>query len=119
MPASGLTSVSEHLQTTCPPCFDYVNGLILERSMPAWKPADLGRSFVASLRTPRKVWDTRPVPECRLQVAPARFRIPGLYVILGRNRQQPILRRQARTQSALFRTENPEIVVPLDAVFEF
>jgi hypothetical protein len=33
-----------------------------------------------------------------------RFRIPGLCVIL--------------TGTALFRTENPEIVVPLDAVFE-
>jgi Uma2 family endonuclease len=115
----------------------------------------------------RKQWNIQAVPEWRVQVAPTRFRIPDVCVILGQEEQAPILpkppficievlssedripRVQQRisdyfafgvpnvwvidprsrkgyqcsvkgmTETAVFRTENPEFIVPLDAVFEF
>jgi len=166
MPTSELISVSEYLHTSYRPDCDYVDGLVMERNMGEWDHADLQGAFVAYFRTKRKEWNIQAVPECRVQVAPTRFRIPDVCVILGQDRQEPILRKppficievlssedrisrvqervrdyfafgvpyvwivdqnrkgyncssEAMTETTVFRTENPELVVPLDAVFEF
>jgi Uma2 family endonuclease len=121
----------------------------------------------AYLYNRRRQWNIQVFPECRVQAALTRFRIPGICVVLGQSEQEPILRRppficievlssedrmsriqeriddyfafgvpyvwivdprsrkgydrtpQGMTETAVFRTENPGIAVPLDAVFEF
>jgi len=167
MPTSELISVSEYLQTSYRPDCDYVDGLVLERNVGEWDHADLQGAFVAFFRARRKLWNIQAVPEWRVQVAPTRFRIPDVCVILGGEEQSPILRKppficieilssedrmsrvqervndyfafgvpyvwiidprtrkgynctpQGMTETAVFRTENPEFLVPLDDVFEF
>lgn len=167
MPTSELISVSEYLHTSYSPDCDYVDGIVMVRTVGEWEHADLQGAFVAYFRARRKDWNIQAVPECRVQIAPTRFRIPDVCIILGREEQEPILRKppficievlssedrlsriqerindylafgvpnvwlvdprsrkghdctpQGMIETAVFRTENPEIVVPLDAVFEF
>jgi Uma2 family endonuclease len=166
MPTSELISVSEYLHTSYSPDCDYVDGLVMERNVGEWDHADLQGAFVTYFRTRRKQSNIQAVPECRLQVAPTRFRI-HVCVILGQEEQEPILRKppficievmssedrmsrvqervndyfafgaphvwivdprtrkgynctpEGMTETAFFRTENPELIVPLDVVFEF
>src|SRR5580658_9304995 len=163
MPTSELISVSEYLHTSYRPDCDYVDGVVEERNVGEWSHATLQAAIVAFFWTRRKLWNLQAVPEWRVQVAPTRFRIPDVCVILGREEQEPILRKppficieilssedrmsrvqerindyfafcvpyvwivdphsrkghnctpQGMTETAVFRTENPEIVVPLDA----
>jgi Uma2 family endonuclease len=167
MPTSELISVSEYLHTSYRPDCDYVDGLVLERNVGEFQHADVQGAFVAYFRSNRKRWNIQAVPECRVQVAATRFRVPDICVILGQEEQEPILRKppficieilssedrisrmqervsdyfafgvpyvwmvdprnrkgfyctpQGMTETQVFRTENPEIVVPLDEVFEF
>jgi Uma2 family endonuclease len=167
MPTSEPISVSEYLHTSYSPDCDYVDGLVTERNMGEWDHARLQGALFAFFWNRRKEWNIQAVPECRVQVAPTRFRIPDVCVILGQEEQEPILRKppficievlssedrmpriqervkdyfafgvpyvrivdprtrkaynctpQGMTETAVFRTENPEFVVPLDAVFEF
>src|SRR5271168_414335 len=75
MPTSELISVSEYLHTSYSPDCDYVDGLVMERNVGEWDHADLQGAFVTYFRTRRKQWNIQAVPECRVQVAPTRFRI--------------------------------------------
>jgi Uma2 family endonuclease len=166
MPTSQLISVSEYLHTSYRPDCDYVDGVVEERNVGEWSHAILQGALVAFFWNRRKEWNMRAVPEWRVQVAPTRFRIPDVCVVLGLEEQEPILRtppficieilssedRMSRvqervndyfafgvryvwiidprtrkgyscaphgmTETAVFRTENPEIAVPLDALFE-
>lgn len=47
------------------------------------------------------------------------FGVPYVWVVDPRSRKGHDCAPQGMTETAVFRTENPEIVVPLDAVFEF
>ena len=93
MPTSELISVSEYLHTSYRPDCDYVDGLVLERNVGEWDHADLQGAFVAFFRARRKLWNIQAVPEWRVQVAPTRFRIPDVCVILGQEEQEAILRK--------------------------
>jgi Uma2 family endonuclease len=167
MPTSELISVSEYLHTSYSPDCDYVDGLVMERNVGEWDHADLQGAFIAFFRAKRKLWNIRAVPECRVQVSPSRFRIPDVGVMLGQDRQEPIIRKppficieilspedrmprvqerlddflrfgvphvwvadprsregyvcttDGMTETTVFRTQNPEFIVPLDEVFEF
>jgi Uma2 family endonuclease len=167
MPTSEPISVGEYLHTSYSPDCDYLDGLVMERNLGEWGHANLQGALIAFFWTRRKQWNIQALPECRVQVAPTRFRIPDVCVILGQEEQEPILRKppficievlssedrrsrvqerindylafgvphvwivdprtrrgyhctpEAMTETAVFRTENPELVVPLDVVFEF
>jgi Uma2 family endonuclease len=167
MPTSELISVSEYLHTCYRPDCDYVDGVVEERNLGEWDHASLQGALIAFFWSLRKQWNIQAVPEWRVQVAPTRFRIPDVCVILGQEEQEPILRKPSficievlssedrlprvqrrnqdyfafgvpnvwvidprshkgyqctadgMTETTVFRTENPEFVVPLDAVFEF
>lgn len=166
MPTSELISVSEYLHTSYRPDCDYVDGVVEERNVGETGHSALQMAIGAYFYSRRKRWDIQVFPECRVQVSPTRFRIPDICVVLGQERQEPILRKppficieilssedrisrvrerlndyfafgvhyvwvvdprsrkgytctpQSMTETAVFRTENPEIVVPLDEVFE-
>jgi Uma2 family endonuclease len=92
MPTSQLISVSEYLHTSYRPDCDYVDGVVEERNVGEFDHADMQGAFVAFFRARRKLWNIQAVPECRVQVAPTRFRIPDVCVILGQERPEPILR---------------------------
>ena len=93
MPTSELISVSEYLHTSYSPDCDYVDGLVMERNLGEWDHANLQGAFVAFLWTRR--------------------------IVDPRTRKGYNCTPEAATETAVFRTENPDLVVPLDAVFEF
>ena len=93
MPTSEIISVNEYLHTSYRPDCDYVDGLVLERNVGEWDHADLQGAFVTYFRIRRREWNIQAAPEWRVQVAPTRFRIPDVCVILGQEEQEPILRK--------------------------
>jgi Uma2 family endonuclease len=93
MPTSEQTSVSEYLHTSYSPDCDYVDGLVIERNVGEWDHANLQGALFAFFWNRRKERNIQAVPECRVQVAPTRFRVPDVCVIHGQEEQEPILRK--------------------------
>ena len=93
MPTNEPTSVSGYSHTSYRPDCDYVDGFVMERNMGEWDHANLQGALIAFFWTHRKEWNIQAVPGCRVQVAPTRFRIPDVCVILGQEEQEPILRK--------------------------
>ena len=89
MPATRvLISVEEYLTTVYKPDRDYVDGEVLDRN---WGEADharvqaaLGAYFFAR----RTVWNLTVLISVRIQVAPTRFRIPDICILLGDTDEQ-------------------------------
>jgi Uma2 family endonuclease len=47
------------------------------------------------------------------------FGVPYVWIVDPRTRKGYNCTPEGMTETAVFRTENPELIVPLDAVFEF
>jgi Uma2 family endonuclease len=166
MPAAGLVSVQEYLSTAYRPDCDYVDGVVVERNLGEIDHASLQGAVFYYLHARRKQFGGHVFPELRVQVAPTRFCIPDVCVVLGPKPRGRILTvppficieilskddRLAAMQKRVgdflrfgvpyvwildpeshkafrctlegmsevgeLRTENPEMVVPLEALFE-
>jgi Uma2 family endonuclease len=79
-----LVSVEEYLSTVYRPDRDYVDGELLERNMAEIDHSLLQGDVIAFFHARRKEWDISVLPEVRVQVKPARFRIPDVAVVLGK-----------------------------------
>jgi Uma2 family endonuclease len=78
MPAT-LMSVDEYLHTSFSPDCEYVDGVIVERNLGEKSHSKVQRNLLILLRQPGiEAW-----PDQRVQVAPARFRIPDVCVTIG------------------------------------
>jgi Uma2 family endonuclease len=91
MPTGEPISVSEYLHTSYRPDCDYVDGVVEERNAGEWSHARLQAALVAFFWNRSEEWNMQAVPEWRVQVAPTRFRIPDVCVVLGLEEQEPIL----------------------------
>ena len=166
MKTSELMSVREYLTTSFRPDREYVEGEILERNVGEYDRAKLQRSILLYFHARRKQWGTHVIPGQRVQVSPARFRVPDVCVTLGAEPEEQVFTRppficieilspedrlaameervadflkmgvpyvwivNPRTRKAWrctaqgmleereLRTEDPAIVVPVDALFE-
>src|ERR1700690_2975335 len=83
-----LIPVEEYLATSYSPDCDYVDGQVVERNLGEWDHSSLQAAIVAYFWTRRKQWGINAVPEQRVQVKPARFRIPDVCVVLGNPSEQ-------------------------------
>lgn len=83
MPAGTLISVSEYLSTSYDPDCDYVDGEVLERNLGERDHSKIQRNLILYFGTRRKQWHVHVFPEQRVQVSPARFRVPDVCVIAG------------------------------------
>jgi Uma2 family endonuclease len=83
MKATMLVPVEEYLRTTYYPDCDYVDGEVLERNVGEHDHSDLQSELVYYFRLRRKQWRLHAVVEQRVEVAPARFRIPDVCVMKG------------------------------------
>ena len=92
MKAATLISVEEYLRTSYRPDCDYVDGEVLERNVGERDHSKLQREFILYLGTRAKAWGIHVFPEQRVQVAPHRFRIPDVCVIVGREPDEQIFR---------------------------
>ena len=92
MATGTLVSVEEYLHTVYEVDCDYVDGVVEERNMGEWDHATVQGSVYAYFHSRRKQWKLRAVPEVRVQVAPTRFRVPDVAVVLEPGPFTPILR---------------------------
>jgi Uma2 family endonuclease len=89
MPATQtLVPVEEYLSTVYQPDCDYVDGEVLERNMAEGDHAWLQSAAISYFFVRRNEWNITVLTEMRVQVAPTRFRIPDLCVVLGKEYEQ-------------------------------
>ncbi|MEO8597389.1 MAG: Uma2 family endonuclease [Candidatus Solibacter sp.] len=90
MATGSLVSVREYLSTSYRPDCDYVDGVVLERTLGEYDHASLQMAVSAYYYARRKDWRIRVVPEQRVQVAPTRFRVPDVCVIVDQGKPAQI-----------------------------
>jgi Uma2 family endonuclease len=78
-----LVSVEEYLRTVYRPDCDYVDGVIVERSLGEKSHAKLQQEILFYLHRRRSQWGIFVIQETRVQVSPTRFRVPDVCVIAG------------------------------------
>ncbi len=84
--------VEEYLHTPYDPDCDYVDGEVVERNLGEFDHADLQTSIAAYFRALRKKLGIYAVVEWRVQVAPTRFRVPDVLVMLRKPAGERILK---------------------------
>jgi Uma2 family endonuclease len=85
-------SVREYLTTSYDPDCDYVDGVVEERNVGERDHARLQGAVFAYLYNHRKEWGIHVYPEQRVQVSPARFRVPDVCVVVGPEPPEQIFR---------------------------
>ena len=90
--ASGtLVSLGEYLESMYEPDREYVDGQLLERNMGEPEHAGLQGLLIGWLLERRRQLGLHVFPECRLQVAPRRYRIPDIAVTKSKARGRVLL----------------------------
>jgi Uma2 family endonuclease len=92
MSAGTLVSVEEYLNTTYRPDRDYVGGELIERTVGEYDHSRLQALITGILLANEAVWQTRTLPEQRVQVTRNRFRVPDLCIIRKGHEEQIITR---------------------------
>jgi hypothetical protein len=75
-----MIAPGEYLSTIYEPDCDYVDGELLERNSGETDHAALQGIVCVTLHSHRREYGIHVFPELRVQVAPARFRIPDITV---------------------------------------
>ena len=88
MPTGTLISVEQYLATSYRPDCDYVDGQLEERNVGEWDHSRLQAAITAYFFAREKRWGIAVAPELRVQVAPDRFRIPDVCIVLGQPGEQ-------------------------------
>lgn len=78
-----LVSVEEYLHTVYRPDCDYVDGVVEERNLGEIDHSYLQAALLFFLMSLRKTTPMWVFPEQRVQVAPTRFRVPDISVVLS------------------------------------
>src|SRR5271169_2354008 len=86
-----VISVEEYLSHTYEPDCDYVDGHIEERNLGETDHSWLQMAVSGYLHARRKQWNITVLPEQRVQVKPARYRVPDVCVVLGPKPTEQIL----------------------------
>jgi Uma2 family endonuclease len=81
--APTLVPVDEYLHTLYRPDCDYVDGLVLERNAGEKDHSKLQQGIWLYLWQRRKSWNIFPIIEQRVQISPARYRVPDVCVVAG------------------------------------
>src|SRR5664279_2748652 len=83
MATGSLVSVREYLSTSYRPDRDYVDGVVLERSLGEKDHSRLQTEIAFYYRSRRKEWGLWALVEQRVQVSGTRFRIPDVCLTVG------------------------------------
>jgi Uma2 family endonuclease len=74
-------SEEEYLRTVFRPDCDFVDGKIEERNVGEFEHSRVHLMVASILRNHEQEWSILTAPECRLQVAPRRYRVPDVMVL--------------------------------------
>jgi len=168
MDPAPLVSVEEYLHTVYEPDCEYVDGVLVKRTVGEKDHSKLQQEILYYLHQRRKLWNIFVIQSQTVQVSPTRYRVPDICVVVGPEPDEQIFTtppflcievlspedrmsrmqqkigdylkfgvsyvwvvdpqtRQAwiytadtmrEVQDGMLQTENPELVVPLSAVFE-
>jgi Uma2 family endonuclease len=91
MASSTLVSLGEYLETVYEPDCEYVEGELLERNMGETEHAGLQTALASWLFIRRQQWGLHVFAECRVLVAPGRYRIPDIAVTKQKARGSVLL----------------------------
>ena len=83
MPVSTVQSVDDYLASTYQPDREYIEGAIVERSVGERDHSELQTELATYLNVRRQQFGIRVFVEQRIQIAPTRYRIPDICVVLG------------------------------------
>jgi len=92
MSSATLVSVQEYLATSFRPDRDYVDGEIQERNLGERPHSRTQGRIYAFLFQREGRWGICVLPEQRVEVAPTRFRVPDICVLLASDPVEPIVR---------------------------
>ncbi len=90
MATETLISVEEYLGTSYRPDCEYVDGYVLERNLGERDHSSVQMAISGYLYARRHQLGIRVFPEQRVQVKPARFRVPDICVLTGPRPQEQI-----------------------------
>jgi len=93
MASATLLSVGEYLAGSYHPDCEYIDGLLVERHLGERDHSETQREFLVYLHARRRELNIHVFPEQRIQVSAARFRVPDLCVVVGRNPEEMIFTR--------------------------
>jgi len=91
MVSSTLIPVAEYLSTSYRPDREYVDGVVLERTVGELDHSDLQTELSHWFRSRRKELGVWAFAEQRVQVKPTRFRVPDICVVAGTKPKERIL----------------------------
>lgn len=92
MKSEALISVAEYLRTAYSPDCDYVDGEVLDRNVGEKDHSRTQRQLIRYFCAKEQEWNAFCFPEQRVQVAPRRFRIPDVCLVLGMEPDEQIFR---------------------------
>ena len=88
MESRTLISVEEYLRTSYRPDCDYVDGEVVERNLGERDHSSTQKALILYLGNREAQWGIQVFPEQRVQVSPARYRVPDICVVLGKPAEQ-------------------------------
>lgn len=91
MPASVAISIDEYLNTVYRPDCEYIDGEILERNVGEWSHSRLQMLLSRYMCNREEEWGIVVVVEQRVQVKPARFRVPDIIAVAAPASGTPIV----------------------------
>ncbi|PWU04452.1 MAG: Uma2 family endonuclease [Terriglobia bacterium] len=90
MATGTLISVQEYLSTSYSPDRDYLDGMVVERTVGEKDHSRLQTDLSTYLNVRAKQWRMHVYVEQRVQVKPTRFRVPDICVVAGAEPEEQI-----------------------------
>jgi Uma2 family endonuclease len=87
-----FVSEEEYLRTSYRPDCDYVDGRIEERNVGEYEHSGVQAALVGLFLRHASEWGVKVRPECRLQVAERRYRVPDVMVLRAEQKVHRIVR---------------------------
>jgi Uma2 family endonuclease len=93
MTSATLVSAEEYLATSYRPDRELLDGELVERNVGEYDHSNLQTALSARLRIRQREWNVRVLAEQRIQVVPARFRVPDICIVSRDLPVQPVFTR--------------------------
>lgn len=92
--ATTLVPLREYLHTSYRPDCDYIDGTLLDRNVGQYEHARLQGLIVTALMNREREWRIHVLPEQRVRIREARYRVPDV-IVLAEDAPRPRLIEQA------------------------